>query len=60
LEWVEVGRFGVEFVWNGDRWAEEILIFGRELGLDMLKWDVGVRSRLEQKEYVWIGGQLGV
>ena len=42
LERVEVGWLGVEFVWNGGGWAGEILIFGRELGLDTLKWGVGV------------------
>jgi hypothetical protein len=42
LEWVEMWWLSVEIVWNGGGWAEEILILGRELGLDMLKWGVGV------------------
>jgi hypothetical protein len=50
LDWVEVGWLGVEFVWNSERLAEEILIFGRKLGLDMLKWGVGMGNRVETVE----------
>jgi hypothetical protein len=37
LKGVEIVPLGVELVWNGGGLGEEILIFGRELGLDKLK-----------------------
>ena len=49
-----MGRLGVEVEWNGSGWAEEILILGRELGLDTLKWDVKAGLGVEAVETVWL------
>jgi hypothetical protein len=54
LERVEMGQLGVEVEWNGSGWAEEILILGRELGLDTLKWDVKAGLGVEAVETVWL------
>jgi hypothetical protein len=55
LERVEIGALRVEVVWNGGGWAEEILMFGGELGLDRLNWGVRVGLGMEGREMVWNG-----
>jgi hypothetical protein len=53
VEWlkgVEIGSSGVELKQNGGRLAGEILIFGRELGLDMLNSGVGMGKGVELVE----------
>jgi hypothetical protein len=55
LERVEVGSLGVEVVWNGGGLGGEILMLGAELGLDRLKWGVGVGLGVEGRETVWNG-----
>jgi hypothetical protein len=37
-----MGSFPAEADWIGGWLAGEILIFGAQLGLDMLKWEVGI------------------
>ncbi|MEJ2734897.1 MAG: hypothetical protein P8189_15240 [Anaerolineae bacterium] len=50
MEWVEAGCLAVEFEWNGGWLADRILILGAELGLDMLKWGVGMGNMVETVE----------
>jgi hypothetical protein len=50
LNEVEMGSLGVECVWNGVGLGGEILIFGRELGLDMLNSGVGMGKGVELVE----------
>jgi hypothetical protein len=45
-----MGWLGFESEWNGSGLGEEILIFGRELGLDKLKWGVGIWEGMEMTE----------
>ena len=41
---------GVEFEWNSGRLVGEILILEGGLGLDMLKWGVGMGKRMKNTE----------
>ena len=50
MEWLEIGWLSVEFEWNGGWLGREILIFGRELGLDILNSGVRMGKGLEKRE----------
>lgn len=53
MKGAEIGSLGAEFVWNRARLAEEILILGRELGLDKLNSGVRMGEGVEASEIEW-------